>query len=233
MAKCKLIATTKSNVDGINNIQEFIAFCARISNPYNQYNHATSSKLLNYLIRNKHWSPFEMASLCVEIETTRDIAHQIIRHRSFSFQEFSQRYADPINELGFATREARLQDHQNRQNSLPSNSEILANKFKAMQSEIIRVASHYYREAIELGVAKEVARAMLPEGLTVTRLYMTGNVRSWIHYLQLRTSKETQLEHREVAQLCMDAIAPEFPMITSMSPAASIDEMKEYFTVGV
>ena len=187
---------------GIDTIDEFVAYAARVSNPSNQHNTETSAKLIKYLIDHKHWSPFEMAQVVMEIETTRDIARQILRHRSFSFQEFSQRYADPTSDLGFTTREARLQDTRNRQNSLYTNDESLKAVWIDQQQRIIDAAKLAYDWAIKNGIAKEQARAVLPEGLTVSRLYMAGSLRSWIHYCQLRMKNDTQKEHREVATDC-------------------------------
>lgn len=187
---------------GIDTIDEFVAYAARVSNPSNQHNTETSAKLIKYLIDHKHWSPFEMAQVVMEIETTRDIARQILRHRSFSFQEFSQRYADPTSELGFTTREARLQDTRNRQNSLYTSDEHLKLKWNEKQQYIITAARDAYEWAIKNGIAKEQARSVLPEGLTLSRIYMAGSLRSWIHYCQLRMKADTQKEHREVATDC-------------------------------
>lgn len=181
------------------NANEFIAYCARVSNPSNQMNTETSEKLLKYCIRNKHWSVFEMVNIVMMIETTRDIARQIIRHRSFSFQEFSQRYADPTQDLGFIIREARLQDNKNRQNSIETENQELQKTWQTMQSYVRAAAKDAYKWAIENGIAKEQARAVLPEGLTVSRMYMNGTLRSWIHYCQLRMENGTQKEHRELA----------------------------------
>jgi thymidylate synthase (FAD) len=201
------------------NMTELIAFCARVSNPSNQNNKETSEKLIRYLIKNKHWSPLEMASMCLEIETTRDIARQILRHRSFSFQEFSQRYADPTAEIddAFVLREARLQDTKNRQNSveLDMNDEqqkLLAVEWERAQKRILFAVKKEYKWALDNGIAKEQARAVLPEGLTVSRLYMNGTLRSWIHFIQLRSANGTQKEHREVAFKCAEVIAKVFPM---------------------
>ncbi len=200
------------------NITELVAFCARVSNPSNQNNKGTSEKLIKYLIANKHWSPLEMVSLTLEIETTRDIARQMLRHRSFSFQEFSQRYADPTQDLDFVTREARLQDTKNRQNSIEldvlNNLEHreLNNWWEEKQREIIKLTREVYKQATDMGIAKEQARAVLPEGLTVSKLYMAGTLRSWIHYIQLRSENGTQKEHIEVAKACAKVIAEVFPM---------------------
>ena len=212
--KVKLKAHSVPSHDDIgNNILDLIAYCARVSNPSNQNNTKTSEKLIRYLVKHKHWSPFEMASVCLEIETTRDIARQILRHRSFSFQEFSQRYADPTKDLDFVMREARLQDNKNRQNSIEiDNANIQAN-WKMRQSTVMQEVLESYNWAIANGIAKEQARAVLPEGNTESRLYMNGTIRSWIHYIELRSGPETQKEHREIAQACATAIEPIFPMI--------------------
>jgi thymidylate synthase (FAD) len=198
--------------EGIDNAQELIAFCARVSNPSNQFNTETSEKLIRYLVKHKHWSPLEMVSACLEIETTRDIARQILRHRSFSFQEFSQRYADPTKDLDFVIREARLQDTKNRQNSIETEDSELTAWWDAKQKFIIETVKQTYAEAIEKGIAKEQARAVLPEGLTVSRLYMNGTLRSWIHFIELRSANGTQKEHQEVAKMCATVIAQAFPM---------------------
>ena len=191
---------------GLDNIQDLIAYCARVSNPKNQANTKTTPKLLDYLIEHKHWSPFEMASATIEIETTRDIARQILRHRSFSFQEFSQRYADPTKDLSFMLREARLQDTKNRQNSIENNNEVLSAMWRIKQENVIKNALSAYNWAIENGIAKEQARAVLPEGNTMSRMYMNGTIRSWIHYIDLRSKNGTQKEHIEVALACAQAI---------------------------
>lgn len=198
--------------NNIKNAQDLIAFCARVSNPSNQLNNETSEKLIRYLIKHKHWSPLETASACLEIETTRDIARQMLRHRSFSFQEFSQRYADPTKELNFEYREARLQDEKNRQNSISVDDDILQNDWKFHQSRVISAAKEAYTWAVKNGIAKEQARAVLPEGNTVSRLYMNGTLRSWIHYIQLRSANGTQKEHIEIAKKCAEVIAKVFPM---------------------
>lgn len=214
--KVKLISYTKPAIDELgedSDILDLIAYCARVSNPTNQLNTETTDKLIQYLIKHKHWSPFEMADITMEIETTRDIARQILRHRSFSFQEFSQRYADPVKELTFQTREARLQDTKNRQNSLETDDADLAWQWKKMQEGIINAAQTAYQFAIDNGIAKEVARAVLPEGLTMSRMYMKGSIRSWIHYMEVRTDISTQKEHREVAIACATAIKNIFPLI--------------------
>jgi thymidylate synthase (FAD) len=195
------------------NIQELISYCARVSNPSNQMNNETSSKLLQYLIKHKHWSPFEMVSACVEVETTRDIARQLLRHRSFSFQEFSQRYADPTNELSFVIRDARLQDPKNRQNSIETENVELQHQWMEQQEKVIEAAKEAYNWAIENRIAKEQARAVLPEGNTVSRLYVNGTIRSWIHYVELRSGHGTQLEHIELAREIGRAITAIFPMM--------------------
>ncbi len=196
-----------------NNIQELIAYCARVSNPSNQDNTETSERLLRYLIREKHWSPFEMVSACLEVTTTRDIARQLLRHRSFSFQEFSQRYADPTQDLKFQLRDARLQDTKNRQNSLDTDDAELQLEWLQQQAEVINAAKKVYGWAIEKGIAKEQARSVLPEGNMESRLYVNGTIRSWIHYIELRSGHGTQKEHMEVARECSKALEPIFPMI--------------------
>jgi thymidylate synthase (FAD) len=206
------------DVNAQTNLLDQIAYCARVSNPSNQDTNAPADKLVRYLIKNQHWSPFEMVSACLEINTTRDIARQILRHRSFSFQEFSQRYAD-ANQLGFETREARYQDTKNRQNSTELNlniddDRILAYQWEIRQTSIMQKVEDAYEWALEKGIAKEQARAILPEGMTKSRMYMNGTIRSWIHYIQLRSGNGTQKEHREVAIACAEALEPVFPMIT-------------------
>ena len=202
------------------NIQELIAYCARVSNPANQDNTETSEKLLRYLIREKHWSPFEMVSACLEINTTRDIARQLLRHRSFSFQEFSQRYANPTEDLAFTLRQARLQDTKNRQNSVELQDMLDSDERVTMelewlqnQAEVVNAAKKAYGWAIENGIAKEQARTVLPEGITNSRLYVNGTIRSWIHYIDLRSGNGTQKEHIELAKACAEALKPVFPMI--------------------
>jgi thymidylate synthase (FAD) len=197
---------------GIVNCQELVAYCARVSNPSNQLNTETSEKLIRYLIKHAHWSPLEMVSACVEITTTRDIARQILRHRSFSFQEFSQRYA--VADLGWEKKQARLQDTKNRQNSIEVEDMTLAIEWERAQKRAIYAAEREYQWALDNGIAKEQARAVLPEGLTVSRLYMQGTMRSWLHYIELRSGPETQKEHREIAQACADALETIFPMVT-------------------
>jgi thymidylate synthase (FAD) len=202
--------------NGIDNVQELIAFCARVSNPSNQFNTETSEKLIGYLVKHAHWSPLEMVSACCEITTTRDIARQILRHRSFSFQEFSQRYADPTKDLDFVLREARLQDPKNRQNSVETDDRDLQRIWNEKQQDIIRLVKETYTWAITNGIAKEQARAILPEGNTVSRLYMNGTLRSWIHFIELRSANGTQKEHQLVAMACAKAIAAIFPMADTL-----------------
>ena len=201
---------------GLADAQELIAYCARVSNPSNQLNSETSEKLIRYLVRHAHWSPLEMVSACVEITTTRDIARQILRHRSFSFQEFSQRYADPTKDLKFVTREARLQDPKNRQNSVEVEDQLLQNEWYRAQQRVIYAAQREYEWAIANGIAKEQARAVLPEGLIESRLYMNGTLRSWIHFIELRSGNGTQKEHQLIALACAKAIAAIFPMSESL-----------------
>ncbi len=198
------------------NLQDLVAYCARVSNPSNQSNSETSEKLIKYLIKHKHWSPLEMVSACIEVETTRDIARQLLRHRSFSFQEFSQRYADPTKELDFVIREARLQDNKNRQNSIKTENVELQTRWALMQQRVIDESKYVYNWAIENGIAKEQARAVLPEGNTVSRLYVNGTLRSWIHYIDLRDGNGTQEEHAEIARACANVIAKVFPIIKSI-----------------
>ena len=201
---------------GIADAQELIAYCARVSNPSNQLNTDTSEKLIRYLIKHQHWSPLEMVSACMEITTTRDIARQILRHRSFSFQEFSQRYADPTKDLDFVLREARLQDTKNRQNSIATDDIKLQERWEEQQQFIINATRSAYDWAIVNGIAKEQARAVLPEGLIESKLYMNGTLRSWIHFIELRSANGTQKEHQEVARSCAEAIAAIFPMTPSL-----------------
>lgn len=207
MSKVKLIWATPNGED-------LVAYMARVSNPANQNNKETSAKLLQYLVRNKHWSPFEMVSACVEIETTRDIGRQILRHRSFAFQEFSQRYAE-VNQ--FETGECRLQDTKNRQNSLLNEDRELADIWEKGQQQLIQDSTQLYQWALNNGIAKEVARKVLPEGLTGSRMYMTGTLRSWIHYLQVRLDPSTQKEHREVAEKILVALQKDFPNILEVT----------------
>jgi thymidylate synthase (FAD) len=206
---------------GLQDAQELIAYCARVSNPSNQLNTETSDKLIRYLVKHQHWSPLEMVSACIEITTTRDIARQILRHRSFSFQEFSQRYADPTKDLSFVLREARLQDPKNRQNSIEINvqdedDEFLIHEWNRRQQDVIDLVKETYKWAIDVGIAKEQARAVLPEGLTESRLYMNGTLRSWIHFIELRSANGTQKEHQEVAIACAKVIAEIFPLATEL-----------------
>ena len=219
--KIKLISYSTPSVElidaGLEDLADLVAFCARVSNPSNQYNTETSEKLIKYLIANFHWSPMEMVSICLSVTTTRDIARQILRHRSFSFSEFSQRYADPTKDLDFVIREARLQDTKNRQNSIELDPEndgqtIMAGAWRNKQQQLIDLAKDTYQWAIDNGIAKEQARAVLPEGLTVSRLYVSGTLRSWIHYLQVRSGNGTQKEHMEIALECAKVIAKVFPM---------------------
>jgi len=194
-------------------IQDLIAYCARVSNPDNQMNSETTDKLIKYLVKNKHWSPLEMVSVCMEIETTRDIARQILRHRSFSFQEFSQRYADPTKDLTFETRDARLQDPKNRQNSIETDDIKLQHTWEHKQLTVIERAQKVYDWAIENGIAKEQARSVLPEGLTMSRMYMNGTLRSWVHYIDLRSANGTQKEHQDIAIECAKVISEIFPLM--------------------
>ncbi len=219
--KVKLVSYTQPheeyndryNFDKSKLLSELIAFCARVSNPTNQTNTETSERLIKYLIKHKHWSPLEMVSACLEIETTRDIARQLLRHRSFSFQEFSQRYANPTEELDFVLREARLQDAKNRQNSLTINDINLQMKWKLKQEVVLNHARDAYKWAIDNNIAKEQARAVLPEGLTISRLYVNGTIRSWVHYLDVRCGNGTQKEHMELAKACAEVIANVFPLV--------------------
>ena len=209
--------TTEFDALGIGNAQELIAYCARVSNPANQFNTDTSEKLIRYLVKHRHWSPLEMVSACLEISTTRDIARQILRHRSFSFQEFSQRYADPVRELEFQRREARLQDTNNRQNSIAldvtnPDHRALARAWQEHQDSVIRAAQDAYTWAVRNGIAKEQAHAVLPEGLTESRLYMNGTLRSWVHFIELRSANGTQQEHQSIARACAQVISEIFPM---------------------
>jgi len=217
--KVRLISYTQpDNIIGVDDAQELIAYCARVSNPGNQNNKETSEKLVKYLIKNRHWSPLEMVNACIEIETTRDIARQILRHRSFSFQEFSQRYADPTKDLAFETRDARLQDPKNRQNSIELSEEDrrLNEDFRMKQMLVWRRAQDTYEWAIKNGIAKEQARAVLPEGMTVSRLYMNGTLRSWVHYIDLRSANGTQKEHQDIAIACAHEIAQIFPLMKEL-----------------
>jgi thymidylate synthase (FAD) len=219
--KVRMISYSKPSTEmyseGLTDVQELVAFCARVSNPSNQFNTDTSEKLIKYLIKHQHWSPLEMVSACLEIETTRDIARQILRHRSFSFQEFSQRYADPTKDLSFVLREARLQDTKNRQNSVETDNPALQAFWETQQNRVLESAKSAYEWAIQNGIAKEQARAVLPEGLTVSRLYMNGTLRSWIHFIELRSSNGTQKEHQEVARECAKIIAEVFPLASQLT----------------
>ena len=220
--KVRLVSYSKASSelenDGLTDVQELIGYCARVSNPSNQLNTDTTEKLIRYLIKHQHWSPLEMVSACLEIETTRDIARQMLRHRSFSFQEFSQRYADPTKDLSFVLRDARLQDTKNRQNSVEldiiknDKHRFLAYQWEQMQQRVLAEAKNVYEWAIEQGIAKEQARAVLPEGLTVSRLYMNGTLRSWVHFIELRSANGTQKEHQQIAIECARVIAEIFPM---------------------
>jgi thymidylate synthase (FAD) len=228
----KLISYSQQAIDAdkqdefefdLPNLQDLVAYCARVSNPANQANSETSEKLIKYLIKHKHWSPLEMVSACIEVETTRDIARQLLRHRSFSFQEFSQRYADPTAELddAFVLREARMQDTKNRQNSVEldmtdEKQRLLAYEWERSQNRVLYAVKKEYEWAIKNGIAKEQARAVLPEGLTVSRLYVNGTLRSWIHYIDLRDGNGTQKEHAEIARACAEVIAKVFPIIKSI-----------------
>ena len=214
MQSVKVVAVSNPTIDGMG-VDEFIAYVARVSNPSNQMNTQTAPKLLKYLAKHKHWSPFEMVSICMEIDTTRDIARQILRHRSFSFQEFSQRYADPTKDLEFVTREARLQDPKNRQNSISEGVDVMLQyEWDKRQQDLIEQVKIQYNWAIANGIAKEQARALLPEGLIMSRMYMSGSLRSWIHYIQLRSGNGTQKEHMEIAKECAKVIAEVFPLST-------------------
>jgi thymidylate synthase (FAD) len=216
LMKVRLISYSKPHeniqAEGLESVQDLIAFCARVSNPSNQLNKETSEKLISYLIKHKHWSPLEMASVCMEVETTRDIARQMLRHRSFSFQEFSQRYADPTKDLDFVVREARLQDVKNRQNSIETSDATIIAWWDAKQKFIIDYVRESYAQAIEKGIAKEQARSILPEGNTVSRMYVNGTLRSWVHFIEVRSGNGTQKEHMEIAREIACAIAEIFPM---------------------
>lgn len=219
MSQVRLIAFTQPvELEGVQTGEELVAYCARVSNPANQANHETAPRLLNYLVRNQHWSPFEMAHAVIEIQTTRDIARQILRHRSFSFQEFSQRYAEVVADP--VLREARLQDNANRQNSTPAHDAQLRSWWDDQQAWLADQATKVYQDALNQGIAKEVARAVLPEGLTPSRLYMAGSVRSWIHYIQLRAGNGTQKEHREIAAMCKLALLHVMPSIKEILDAS-------------
>jgi thymidylate synthase (FAD) len=207
--KCNLIGLTQpSAYTGCNTAQELVAYCARVSNPANQANHSTGSKLIRHLLKEGHWSPLEMVNINIEVETTRDIARQILRHRSFSFQEFSQRYAKATN---FVRREARLQDKKNRQNSTATDNRALKEEWDMRQADLLNRIEENYQWALDMDIAKEQARVILPEGLTVSTLYMNGTLRSWVHFCMLRMGNGTQLEHTEVAKLCWEIIRQHFP----------------------
>jgi len=213
----KVVAVTQPvNIDGVDTAEEFVAYCARVSNPSNQLNNDTADKLLAYLINNKHWSPFEMVHMAIEIKTTRDIGRQILRHRSFSFQEFSQRYAR-INIADMVTREARLQDPKNRQNSVDVDDAFLEHQWQEYQNSVSERIIEAYEWALDNGVAKEQARAVLPEGMTPSTMYMSGTLRSWIHYCALRMGNGTQKEHREIAEQCWNGICEHFPSISGLT----------------
>jgi thymidylate synthase (FAD) len=213
MVNVKLVSYTSSCISGIESLSDIIAYCARVSNPGNQTNTSTSERLIDYLIKHRHWSPLEMVNVCLEVETTRDIARQLLRHRSFTFQEFSMRYADPVKELDFSSpREARLQDTTNRQNSLVIDDPVLQQEWDAKQQHIIECAKEAYQWAVARGIAKEQARVVLPEGLIMSRLYVNGTLRSWLHYVELRSGPETQKEHRELALLCARELESIFPV---------------------
>lgn len=219
--KVRLISSSKPSRElaneGLYDAQELVAYCARVSNPANQYNAGTSEKLIKYLVKHQHWSPLEMASACLEVETTRDIARQLLRHRSFSFQEYSQRYADPTKDLDFVLREARLQDVHNRQNSIETDDFVLETQWRQEQQKVIMAAQDAYKWAISKGIAKEQARVVLPEGNTVSRLCVNGTLRSWIHYIQLRSKNGTQKEHIEIAKACAEVIAEIFPLAADLT----------------
>ncbi len=214
MNNVKIIGITKPIIDGITTAEEFIAYCARVSNPSNQMNTQTTPKLLNYCVKNKHWSIFETVNIVMSVETTRDIARQILRHRSFSFQEYSQRYADPTKDLDFVVREARLQDTKNRQNSIDTNDDTLQEEWKSRQKNLIIAAKSEYEWAIRNGIAKEQARTVLPEGNTLSKIYMNGTLRSWITYISLREKNGTQKEHQEIALQCKKIIKELFPSVS-------------------
>jgi len=216
MSKVTLVGVTKPMIEGVETAEDFVAYAARVSNPGNQMNSESAPKLIRYLIKNHHWSPLEMVHVCMEIETTRDIGRQILRHRSFSFQEFSQRYAD-AREMGFEFREARLQDQKNRQNSIETDDTALTKQWETYQYHIKEGAIEAYDWALKNGIAKEQARAVLPEGMTKSRMYMSGSLRSWVHYCALRCANGTQKEHREIAMAAWELICKEFPSIAEIS----------------
>lgn len=212
---------------GARTLQELIEYYAKVSNPSGQNEIKEPGRLIRYLVKHKHWSPFEMVSACIEVNTTRDIARQLLRHRSFSFQEFSQRYADPTSDLAFTIREARMQDHKNRQNSLHTDDDSLKLQWAAKQDQLIHEAKMAYQWAVDNGIAKEQARSVLPEGNTNSRLYVNGTMRSWIHYIELRTTPGTQLEHMELARECGNVLRPIFPMIDEFIVARREQREKE------
>jgi len=212
----KLVSISKPVIDECENAEELIAYCARVSNPSNQANHNTSEKLLKYCAKNSHWSIFEMVNVCLEIQCTRDIGRQILRHRSFSFQEFSQRYAQ-VSKESFMLSECRLQDSKNRQNSIETSDKQLNDWWTLNQSRVLDTSLTLYKEALKKGIAKEVARKVLPEGLTMSRMYMNGTLRSWIHYCDLRCGNGTQKEHIEIAKMCWDVIVKEFPTLSGIN----------------
>jgi thymidylate synthase (FAD) len=223
--KVKLICYSQPSKEfldetSMETMNDLVGYCARVSNPSNQMNKETADKLIKYLMENSHFSPFEMVNVCLEIETTRDIARQILRHRSFSFQEFSQRYADPVKDLDFEYRDCRLQDLKNRQNSIEGADSDLQYAWYVAQRELIEKARETYKWAIDNGIAKEVARAVLPEGLTMSRMYMNGTLRSWIHYIELRCANGTQKEHMEIAKACAEVIAKIFPLTKELTTEA-------------
>ena len=207
---------SENDLELLRTAQDLVAYCARVSNPSNQANTETSERLIKYLIKHKHWSPLEMVSACLEVTTTRDIARQLLRHRSFSFQEFSQRYADPTEDLDFVLRDARLQDEKNRQNSIDTDDDKLKSMWEYHQRRVIAAAKEAYSWAVKNGIAKEQARVVLPEGNTVSRLYVNGTLRSWVHYIELRSSHGTQKEHIEVAKACGEVISKVFPIIKTI-----------------
>jgi thymidylate synthase (FAD) len=215
MNEVKIVAITKPLIEGVNSAEEFVAYCARVSSPTNQLNNDTAAKLLRYCVKHKHWSVFETVNIVMSIKTTRDIGRQILRHRSFSFQEFSTRYAK-VDTDSFVLREARMQDDKNRQNSVVTQDKFLHDMWAAQQNDVLIAAQAAYDWAIHMGIAKEQARAVLPEGMTKTHMYMSGSLRSWIHYCELRTGDGTQKEHREVATLCWKEITKEFPSLTDV-----------------
>ena len=215
MSSVKLFSYTQVDGSTFEDLEQLVAYVARVSNPSNQHNNETAAKLVNYLIKHEHWSPLELADVTLEINTTRDISHQIVRHRSFSFQEFSQRYADPTKDMAVMFREARLQDMKNRQNSIEHDDENLELRWKHVQEDLLEQSQRAYKWAIEHNIAKEQARAVLPEGIMGTRLYMKGSLRSWVHYVGVRTDPTTQKEHREIALMCVNEIEKVFPLIRS------------------